>query len=1092
MHDTIELARTAVLNRLEMAKLSELIGTPPWTLISNHYNGASIQPSVSVVITLYNYAKHIIQCLDSVCASDISTLPNGFEILVIDDGSTDQSTQLTTDFLEKHPDIPITLVKKLFNTGLADARNVGLKLARAPYIFILDADNWIYPNCLSVLYQAIQSSNTAAAYGIIKKFDDSTGEQLGSLSDRAWNPQALVQAPYIDAMAMFNREIVLELGGYSTELIQYGWFGWEDYDLWLKLAQAHYSCEFVPQVVCAYRVHPQSMIKTTQAYEHRLAQYFTKKFSNLIDQYAGWDRLFCVLTPEEVLQITIDNPSVQQWQVQEKLNQTEVQLNHLRVELQKKQDLLDAHHTQLEALQLQLENQQLQVEAAHQQTQAKQTKIQSLRGKLQEKQALLVQLRDRILAMESSKFWQLRLSWFKFKSKLGLAAATEADLTELPVIDDVPKSQPTRTEPQPSPSHPKLSPQTAYERWLCYNTPTEAELERMSAIAKVLAYQPTISIVMPVYNTPERYLREAIESVQAQIYPNWELCIADDASPNSEVRSILQEYTHQDDRIKTIYRTENGHISRCSNSALELATGEFIGLLDHDDRLSPDALYEVVLLLNQHPEADMIYSDEDKIDDDNIRRHPYFKPDWSPDSFLSQMYTCHFGVYRRDIIHKIGGFRTGFEGSQDYDLVLRFTEHTEQVFHIPQILYHWRIHPESAASGSAAKPYAYVAAQKALSEALERRGEKGEVQEVEGYPGQYIIRYHISDHKLVSIIIPTKDLGHILNQCLDSIFTKSTYPNYEVILIDNGSMEPHTEKVISDWLNREPDRFKCYKYNLPFNYSKINNFAVTKAQGDFLLFLNNDTEVITPDWIEGMVEQSQRQSVGAVGATLLYPDNTIQHAGIILGIANFAGHSHKHLPATTPGYFGRTITINNYSAVTGACLMCKREVFKAVGGFNEELTISCNDVEMCLKLIDKGYRNVCLPHVKLYHYESKSRGQDITPEKKARFLQETELMYRDWRTLIERDPYYNPNLTLEREDYSIGEHGVDGRQVKELNVQLKQTQTQLRRSQTKLQRTQEELDQTKNRIVAMETSKFWQLRQRWFQVKRSLGLPTEE
>jgi glycosyltransferase involved in cell wall biosynthesis len=526
---------------------------------------------------------------------------------------------------------------------------------------------------------------------------------------------------------------------------------------------------------------------------------------------------------------------------------------------------------------------------------------------------------------------------------------------------------------------------------------------------------------MPVYNPPEQYLREAIESVLDQVYPHWEFCIADDASTKPYVKQVLEEYAKLDNRIKVVYRSENGHISRCSNSALELATGEYIALLDHDDLLTPDALYEVVFLINQHPEADMIYSDEDKIDENNKLRDPFFKPDWCPDSFLSRMYICHLGTYRRTIINQIGGFRVGYEGSQDYDLVLRFTEQTDKIFHVPKILYHWRIHSQSAASGSEAKPYAYLSARKALSDALSRRGEMGSVTDVPGYSGHYIIRYEIDDYNLVSIIIPTRDLGYVLNQCLESIFAKSTYPNYEVILIDNGSTEPYTFKVINYWLNQEPERFRCYSLAIPFNYSKLNNYGARKARGKYLLFLNNDTEVIVSDWIEAMVEQAQRPSIGAVGALLLYPDDTVQHAGVVVGLGGVAGHGHVLFDKNSTGYCGQLISVNNYSAVTGACLMCNRDKFEAINGFNEELAVTFNDVDFCLKFLEKGYRNIWLPHVKLYHYESKSRGKDLTPEKQARFLSEVDYMSHHWKHVIERDPCYNPNLTLQRPDYGIRE-----------------------------------------------------------------------
>jgi GT2 family glycosyltransferase/Flp pilus assembly protein TadD len=559
-----------------------------------------------------------------------------------------------------------------------------------------------------------------------------------------------------------------------------------------------------------------------------------------------------------------------------------------------------------------------------------------------------------------------------------------------------------------------------YALWLQENTPKPDELRQMSELVKFFKYQPVISIIMPVYNTPEKLLREAIESAIGQTYPYLELCIADDASSQPHVRKILEEYSANDPRIKVVYHTQNNHIAAASNSALQLATGEFIALLDHDDLLTPDALYEAAVLLNRYPQADMIYSDEDKLNEQGQLTDPFFKPDWCPDSFLSRMYTCHLGIYRRSLVNQIGGFRIGYEGSQDYDLVLRLTEKTDRIFHIPKVLYHWRMHSNSTAGNHNSKSYAEQAAKKALKDSLERRGETvNEIVAPPECPGVYIVRYSITEYKLVSIIIPTRNLGEVLHRCLKSIFQKTSYPNYEVIVIDNGSDELETKAIFADWQLREPNKFKCYELNIPFNYSAINNYAVTKANGDYLLFLNNDTEIITSDWLEAMVEQVQRPTIGAVGALLLYPDHTIQHAGVVMGIGGVAGHSHKNFLASHQGYVSQLVSVNNYSAVTAACLMCRREVFEKVGGFDEQLAVAFNDVDLCLKMLDLGYRNIYLPHVVLYHYESKSRGAENTPAKQQRFLQETETMKQRWQKIIDLDPCYNLHLTREREDYSL-------------------------------------------------------------------------
>ncbi|MBD2094889.1 glycosyltransferase [Trichocoleus sp. FACHB-591] len=557
-----------------------------------------------------------------------------------------------------------------------------------------------------------------------------------------------------------------------------------------------------------------------------------------------------------------------------------------------------------------------------------------------------------------------------------------------------------------------LSANPTYQQWLNKKFPRETDLAKMAETLKVFRYQPTISVLMPVFNTPETFLREAIASVIDQIYPYWELCIADDASTQPHVKEILAEYAAQDPRIKVVFRSENGHISHSSNSALEIATGEFVALLDHDDLLTPDALYEVALLLNQHPKADMIYSDENKLNEQGQLIEPAFKPDWCPDSFLSRMYTCHLGVYRRSLLNQIGGFRVGYEGSQDYDLVLRFTEKTNQVFHIPKVLYCWRIHPESTATGEeGVKPYAYIAAQKALEESIERRGEPGKVLDAPGFLGIYHVRYQLPEQYLVSIIIPvTSEHQTFIKNCITSIFTKSTYPNYEVIVVSDRTVSQDTNRLLAQWQAKEPTKFKHHQLSKPCSSSSLSRYGTRQAQGSYLLFLNANTAVITPDWIGAMLEQAQRQSIGAVGALLRYDDDTIQHAGLIVGIRDAVGCNHKYLPATASGYMFQIQAINNFSAVSGACLMCKREVYEQIGGFDEKLTHQYYDVDLCLKMVEQGYRNIYLPHVALYHYESKEEK-----------VCEPDLAYfrAKWQSFIKHDPCYSPHLTREYEDYRL-------------------------------------------------------------------------
>ena len=741
-------------------------------------------------------------------------------------------------------------------------------------------------------------------------------------------------------------------------------------------------------------------------------------------------------------------------QTNQQLQQQEQELAHSHTQLQQQEQELAHFHTQL---------QQQEQELAHSHTQLQQREQELAYFNQQEetlhllnKQQLvsqkeIEQFKKLVAAIESSKFWKIRQHWFGFKQKLKIKTVdtvyqdylnSQSSLLDNSVEqknstdnlqwlkDRFPKRSwlkklNNKTRSQLSyysavvADEPVKSKDFKYQQWLRKNYPKPEHFDKIKSQILALDYQPLISVIVPVYNPDRHFLQQAIESVIDQIYPNWELCLADDRSTKPYVKSVLEEYSHKDERIKVVYRSQNGHISSASNSALEIASGEYIALLDHDDLLAPHALAEVVKLLDRHPEADFIYTDEDKVDEQNVHQDPFFKPDWCPDSFLARMYTCHLGVYRRSLVTEVGNFRVGFEGSQDYDLVLRVTEKTDKIFHVPNVLYHWRIHSESTAGEAEAKPYAANAAQKAIGEAIVRRGEPGKVDTHPVFAGVYTVRYDIKEYKLVSIIIPTKDLADTLDVCLKSIFTKTTYPNYEVIVIDNGSTEAKTFNCFENWQQQQPDRFKYYTYDVPFNYSQINNYAVKKAEGDYLLFLNNDTEVITPDWIEAMVEQAQRESIGAVGSLLLYPDDTVQHAGVVLGIGGVAGHSHKNFPVAVPGYISQLISTNNYSAVTAACLMCRRDVFEEVGGFETKLAIAFNDVDFCLRIVERGYRNIYLPHVVLYHYESKSRGYENTPAKQARFAKEVSYMREKWQHICDNDPCYSPHLTKIHEDYSI-------------------------------------------------------------------------
>lgn len=558
-----------------------------------------------------------------------------------------------------------------------------------------------------------------------------------------------------------------------------------------------------------------------------------------------------------------------------------------------------------------------------------------------------------------------------------------------------------------------------YAEWVRrYDTLDADARAGLRARVDAMPNKPLISIVMPTYNPNPVWLEEAIGSVQSQIYPFWELCIADDASPDPRCREILSRFAARDDRIKVVFREKNGHISAASNSALEIATGQWVALMDHDDVLPEHALFWVANEINASPDARLIYSDEDKLGADGERESPYFKPDWNLELFYSQNMFSHLGVYETALLHEVGGFRTGFEGAQDYDLVLRCMERVEsgQIRHIPKVLYHWRVHAESTANTKDAKPYAQLAGERALNEHFVRAGIRGRVT----YVGNgYHARYDLPDPApLVSLIIPTRNAMQLVRQCVDSIEARTTYPNYEFILVDNGSDDPESLAYF-ETLKQRPN-FRVIRDDSEFNYSKLNNLAVAAARGDVVGLINNDIEVITPNWLSEMVSIACQPGVGAVGARLWYPDRTLQHGGVVLGIGGVAGHAHKRLPNDRGGYFERAALIQSFSVVTAACLIVQKKHYLAVNGLNEaELKVAFNDVDFCLRLREAGLRNVWTPYAELFHHESATRGEDTNPEKQQRFAGEVRYMMERWGDALTHDPAYNPNLTLVHEDFSL-------------------------------------------------------------------------
>lgn len=546
-------------------------------------------------------------------------------------------------------------------------------------------------------------------------------------------------------------------------------------------------------------------------------------------------------------------------------------------------------------------------------------------------------------------------------------------------------------------------------------TPEELDAQRKVKFSK----EPLFSIIVPVFNPKDEYFIEMVKSVMNQTYTKWELCIADGGKP---VEKILKNTFGNDPRIKYYALNENLGISENTNKALELATGDYIVLGDHDDIIRPDALYECAKVINENDNVDLIYSDEDKFDSfRNKRMAPNFKPDYSPDFLRTNNYICHLFVFSRAIYEKVGKFNPEFDGSQDYDMIFRCCEQAKDIIHIPKILYSWRMHSNSTAGNSENKRYAYEAGRRAIEAHLERVGLKGSVSDIEDLAGQYRVKYEITGNPKISILIPNKDHVDDLDKCIRSVIGRQDYTNYEVIVIENNS----TEEATFEYYKKIEQEFDCLKvvyWDAEFNYSKINNFGVKYATGEYLLLLNNDTEMIGTDCLSELLSYGQRPDVGIVGAKLLYEDDTVQHAGVIMGFGGLAGHAFVNNSKDDGGYQFRANLPQNLSAVTAACLLTRREVYEEVGGLEETLQVAFNDVDYCMKVRDKNYLVVYNPYALLHHYESKSRGLDDTREKIERF--ESEAMYLDtkWKKIIRYgDPYYNVNLTLHKADFSLKE-----------------------------------------------------------------------
>ena len=601
--------------------------------------------------------------------------------------------------------------------------------------------------------------------------------------------------------------------------------------------------------------------------------------------------------------------------------------------------------------------------------------------------------------------------------------------------------------------------QEAYQIWIEKNIPNEDELEKQKTTKFI--YAPKISVVVPMYNTDEKFFQDLIESLNNQTYANWELCLADGSPKKNE---NLEKYYEKNEKIKYNFLGKNEGISENTNEAIKMATGDYVGFLDHDDILSEEALFQVVKVINQDLKTDFIYTDEDKIDENYERFEPYFKPDYSPETLECNNYITHFVVVKKEIIEKVGKLNSEFNGAQDFDFVLRATKVANKIKHISKILYHWRVHKNSTAYIADTKNYAFEAGKKVIEADLKREGKSATVEFGQEVPGIYKIKYEVIGNPKVSILIPNKDNIKLLKKCITSILKFTTYENYEINIIENNSEKKETFKYYEELVKNS--KIKILNFNKhtifdingekslenktlnkgleknnieknienietkenelqkvsEFNYSALINFGVKNVDGEFVLQLNNDTKLITKDWLEIFIGYAQNSEIGAVGARLYYEDKTIQHAGIIVGVSGIAGNALVNLPYGKHAYFGREAATRNVLAVTGACLFARRSLYYEVGFMDEkEFKVAFNDVDFCLKLYENGYRNVYNPYIELIHYESKSRGYEISEEKEERFEKEANNFKRKWSKYIKYDPYYNKNLSRKTVNYDIVE-----------------------------------------------------------------------
>lgn len=845
------------------------------------------------------------------------------------------------------------------------AANKALGLAQGVYALFLDDDDWIAPDHISTLVKSLQeTSGIDVAYSRTQVVESGKAASDSAVMGLPFDGLRLLAGNWMPLHSVLFSLRLRDEGCRFDETLEL----YEDWDFWLQAAQ-HSDFLYVPVVSAFYRIHDSSGVHGQAMFHGEAARKVYKKWRHL-------------------------------W--------TEAQLSELMSRIWQHEDLNQILQTsQTEALQLRQE-------------------VHSLRVSLQ---TLISKQNELLEKIFTSRSWRLTAplrkavhrvhQWRRSTRSTGRVLVTAlSSLHKLPTLlrRQGVRGLLRRLEAE-------LDQGAAYLRWIAHNEPSAADCVQLGAHVSNWQYRPMVSVLMPTYNSPLNYLKEAVESVQAQIYPHWELCIADDASTDTEVRTYLHELTRQDPRVVVTFREENGHISASSNSALASAKGDWVALLDHDDRLHPLALFRVVEALQLHPEAQIVYSDEDKIDGHGLRFGPYFKGEFNRELMWAQNMISHLGCYKRDALLDIGGFRLGFEGSQDYDLALRVIERCrpEQVVHIPHVLYHWRAIVGSTALAPDQKPYADSASRRALSEHLERIGISADVESAPAIPNMNRVRPKLPEKlPLVSILIPTRDRVGLLKTCVESIQLKTAYPHFEIVIVDNGSTESDCLIYLDSLVQKG---IKVIRDSRPFNFSALNNLAAKHAQGEFLCLMNNDIEIVTDDWLEEMLSFAALPGVGAVGAKLWYPNvqDGLQHGGIVIGLGGVAGHAHVGLPRGQVGYFGRVALHHRLMAVTAACMMIRKTSYLQVGGFDESIAVAFNDVDFCLRLHAVGLACILTPYAEMIHHESASRGDDMSDAQRGRFMAEEKFMHARWGDRLQDDPFFSPNLSLAHSDFRPAE-----------------------------------------------------------------------